>query len=151
MRFDHLEIKGDVSFYQGEGGVVYQLVQLENDQLMIPSNLGLAKETRNLPIRTYKTYQILYDGLGKNGFLIEDQNGFFVEDGFWKCYEAVNHILDELEFPCAGCGDLISFQGTSRSNCFETCEDCEDQFCSYCVKWLVEEGAHVCHRCLAKR
>ena len=82
MRFDHLEIKGDVSFYQGEGGVVYQLVQLENDQLMIPSNLGLAKETRNLLIRTYKTYQILYDGLGKNGFLIEDQNGFLQKMDF---------------------------------------------------------------------
>lgn len=151
MRFDYLKTKGDVSFYQAEGEVVYQLIQLENDQLMIPSNLGLTEETRNLPIQTYKTYQIMYDGFGENGFLIEDQNGFFVEEGFWKYYEAVNHILDELEFPCAGCGCLVSFQGTSRSNCFETCEDCEEQFCSYCVKWLVEEGTHVCHRCLAKR
>lgn len=78
MRFDYLETKGDVTFYQGEGEMVYQLIQLENDQLMIPSNLGLREETRELPVQSYKTYEILYDGLGERGFSIRDANGFFL-------------------------------------------------------------------------
>lgn len=150
MRFDYLETKGDVTFYQGEGEMVYQLIQLENDQLMIPSNLGLREEARELPVQSYKTYEILYDGLGERGFSIRDANGFFVEEGFWKIFEAVNHILDQLEFPCEDCGSLISFQGTSRSGCSEVCLECEEHFCSYCVEWSEEEQGYICHSCLTK-
>lgn len=63
----------------------------------------------------------------------------------------MNHILDQLEFPCEDCGSLISFQGTDYTPCFETCTDCEEQFCPRCVKWLEEEQTFICRECLAKR
>ena len=46
MSLEHLGTNGDISFYRGVNGETYQFINLETDQLVIPSTLGLTEENR---------------------------------------------------------------------------------------------------------
>ena len=150
MSLERLETKGDVSFYRGGNGETYQFVNLETDQLVIPSTLGLTEENRYVLIKEFKGYEIKYDGLGEEGFSIWKEE-VKLSTEIWYLPLTKHYILDELEFACCGCGTLVSYNGVRDSAYYYVCDGCEETFCIKCMAEVDDFEDYLCHTCSSKK
>ena len=146
-----------MSFYRGANEETYQFINLETDQLVIPSTLSLTEENRYVLIEEFKGYAIKYDGLGEEGFSIWKEDGSSVlrvdydeafnrqkHLWFWELSEAKSYIRCDLPYECPICSEMVHGQHS------EVCYFCKDDFCINCVKWFDDLDSHVCQYCIAK-